>query len=624
MQENWSLSKLPPEGHQDVGMFFWEQYKISIEERERLNLHARWLENHRLWRSGAVNRGMHKKNAVVANLIFANVNRTVANLTAKQPSAEVISLDEAYLSDENGEVLLDEKGKPQKDDTDSKVTAHIQTWWNESEQELSLVDTCLNMEIYGPTFEKAVYNRPKKRADIVIVDPFAIVVPPGNYSDVNDMPYIGMAYPERPDAIETRFGLEAGSINTEDTYIVLGTEREDNRPTLSGSTANSSSLYGGATMHRRSGTNGSSETALIVELFVRDMSREVLAPAELDETGKEIAPEETGDLIYPGGIRLVTLTNDGSLVLRDRPNPNVNPALSREQQQNTYLFDHYPYWFATSYRDPSSIWGFAAAEQVGDLAEKISELITRMYKYVVRGMMPPLILPLDTGLTEDDVDNEAGLILTPISRESAHGIRFLDIPSLPADTIRLYDMMLGMFDRAYQIEDADRGDTPSRVIAASAIVALQERNAVLMKHKIRSVDYLIRQRGRAALSFLQNFGVLPETVKVGDDIDSITGVQLIDRKFKYVVESGSTIAQTSLQVQEQAMDLANNGHIDSQGLLEALNFPGWKEIVERMAENGGDLDKAAQAFIAAGIEPDVMNELLQLAMQPQGQPGGMM
>lgn len=620
--EKWSLSKLPPAGHPDVGPFFFDQYKIAIAERERLNLHTRWLENHRLWRAGAVNRGFQKKSTVTANLIFANVNRTVANLTAKNPSAEVISLDEAYLTDDQGNIIPDKDGNPQKDDTDAKVTSHIQTWWNESEQEISLVDSCLNMEIYGTTFEKAVYNLKKKRGEIVIPDPFAMVVPPGNYFDVNDMPYIGMAYPERPDAIETKFGLEDGTVNTEDTYSIFGLEREDNRPTLAGSTANSSSLYGGSTMHQRSGTNGTEDKALIVELFVRDMSMSEGKQAEFDAEGNEIASEVGSDLVYPGGIRFISLTNQGDLVLRDKANPNVNPALNRDQQANTYLFDHFPYWFATSYRDPSSMWGFSAAEQVGDLAEKIGELLTRMFKYVVRGMMPPLILPKDTMLTEDDVDNEAGLILTPVSRESAQGIRFLDVPSLPADVVRLYDMMLGLFDRAYQIEDADRGDTPNRVIAASAIVALQERNAVLMRHKIRSVDYLIRQRGRAELSFLQNFGVLPQTVKVGDEIDQLTGVSLIDRKFKYVVESGSTIAQTSLQIQEQAIDLANNGHIDNQALLEALHFPGAKEIIERMAENGGNLDKAAQAFIAAGIDPGVMQELMQLAMQTQGAPGG--
>jgi len=228
-----------------------------------------------------------------------------------------------------------------------------------------------------------------------------------------------------------------------------------------------------------------------------------------------------------------------------------------------------------------------------------------------------LVLPQDTGLTEDDVNNNPGLILTPLSGASASGIRYVDVPSLPSDTVRLFDMLMGIFDRVYQIEDADRGDTPNRIVAASAIVALQERNQVLMRHKIRQVDYLIRQRGRWAISFFQNFGVTTDPIKVDDEVTGIRGLDLIGRKFQYVVESGSTITQTSLQVQEQAIDFFDKGAIDKQALLEVSNFPNWRRIVERMAESGDVLDQAAQAFVAAGIPPETIQQLLDYARQPQ-------
>jgi hypothetical protein len=318
---------------------------------------------------------------------------------------------------------------------------------------------------------------------------------------------------------------------------------------------------------------------------------------------------------------VVTVTNQGALVLNDAPNPNVNPEIEREHQANTYLYDHFPFWSAVSYKDTTSIWGFAAAEQVGDLAEKVSELLSRMYRYLARVMLPPLIIPQDTGITEADVNNAPGLILTPVSSSAASSIRFVDVPSLPADTVRLYEMLLGTFDRVYQIEDADRGDTPDRIVAASAIVALQERNAVLMRHKIRAIDYLIRQRGRAAISFFQNFGVTVEPVKVGDALRPIKGTDTINRKFKFIVESGSTVPQTSLQIKEQALDLAKMGMIDNEALLETLQFPNWRRIVERRAEAGTQLEQAAQVFIQAGVDPAQMQQLVAVANQPQGGPG---
>lgn len=609
--EKWSLTNLPPEGHPDVGRWFWDNcFMASEEEKERLNLKSRWIENHRIWRGGAVQRSMRNKNAVTANLIFSNVQRTVANLTAKNPSAEVVSLDGAMKTDMSGNPVHDENGQPIPDDSEKKVTIRMKDWWNTTEQINILVDSAINMEIYGTTVEKAVLDPSTGDADVIVVDPYSYIIAPGNWATPNDAPYCGMATAMRPDEVEAMFDLEPDTVTPDDVYSTLGEDREENRPVITGTTVSAAaSLYGSKTTHVRNATRGSHDRALVVELFVRDNS-----------TGDTV-DEDTGEIVsikkYPGGIRIVTLANGGELVCADRANPNVNPEIPREYQVNTYLFDHFPYWTAVSYRDPSSPWGFSAAEQVGDLAEKVSELLSRMYRYLARVMLPPLVLPLDTGLTEDDVNNNPGLILTPQTGAAGSHIRYVDVPSLPSDTVRLFDMLMGVFDRVYQIEDADRGDTPNRIVAASAIVALQERNQVLMRHKIRQVDYLIRQRGRCAVSFFQNFGVTTDNIKVDDAVDGIRGIDLIGRKFQYVVESGSTITQTSLQVQEQAVDLADKGHIDSQALLETLNFPNWRAIVERMAERGDQIEQAANIFAQAGVPQETVAQLVQLARQSQ-------
>jgi hypothetical protein len=630
--DKWTLSKLPPAGHPDVGRWVWDNmYLVSEAEKERLNLKERWKENHRIFRGGSTHSSYRNKHQVTANLIHANIQRTVANLTAKNPSAEVVALDGAYVMDEFGEPVIDpETGQPVPDESSKKTTVYLKDWWNTSEQTNLLVDSALNMEIYGPVVEKARYNIVENQTEIISVDPFSFIIAPGNWTSVNDAPYCGDARAMRTDEVEEMFDLEPGAVITSEVHSLLGEDREDNRPGVSkkDSLNTSSTMYGAKTMHSRQNSRGSEDRALVVELWVRDNSteEEPIVDEEgnpvfdLDEEGNEI-PRTTTKKLYPGGIRVITVTNEGALVLSDMANPNVNTEIPWDQQTNAYLFNHLPYWSAVSYRDTTSFWGFAAAEQVGDLAEKMAEILSRMYRYLARVMLPPLVLPQDTGLTEDDVNNGPGLILTPISSQSGNGIHYLEVPSLPSDTVRLFEMLMGVFDRVYQIEDADRGDTPNRVVAASAIVALQERNEVLMRHKIRSVDYLIRQRGRAAISHLQTFGVTTEPIKVDEQITGIRGLDLLGRKFQYVVESGSTITQTSLQVQEQALDLLKLGAIDNQALLETLNFPGWRRIVERMAESGDALDQAAQQFVAAGVPQETVMQLLELARQQQfGQP----
>ena len=367
--------------------------------------------------------------------------------------------------------------------------------------------------------------------------------------------------------------------------------------------------------------------SLVVEVWVRDWSTEKKPVFEQQEVWNdeiqdfEVVDVQTGEEEvekYPGGIRLITVTNSGQKLLWDTPNPNVNPELDRESAEKTYLYKNFPFEYANSYEDSTSIWGFAAAEQVGPLNLKVDEIISRLVAYCRKALSPILIVPKGLGISEQKLSNQVNLVL-PHTPQMADAIRYVQVPPLPSDFIRTLQFLIDFFDRVYQIEDADRGEAPKGVIAASAIVALQERGAVLIRHKIRAVDSIVRFRGRCAISFFQNFGTEEEVFEVQDKPVKLLGIDLAGRRFEFVVESGSTVARTSLQTAEDAKALFQMGAIDQQALLETLNFPDWKDIVERMAE--GRLEEAMQILIQAGLPEDQAVMLLQALLQPQGGPG---
>lgn len=85
-----------------------------------------------------------------------------------------------------------------------------------------------------------------------------------------------------------------------------------------------------------------------------------------------------------------------------------------------------------------------------------------------------------------------------------------------------------------------------------------------------------------------------------------------------MVESGSTVARTSIQQQEQAMALYRDQAIDRQALLETINFPGWKQVVERVGE--GQLENALQILVQAGMEEEDAAQLKQYLMETQTGP----
>ncbi len=601
---------LPPEGDLDVGMFAYFLFYEAWQEKERLELPARWKHNHRLYR------GDHWKDTIrsqdnrfhtTVNLYFANVNRTVANVTARKPVAEVISVDGV------------------KDEIDKIFSEKLYKWYQETEQQDLLGTSALNMENYGITIEKGIYNYSKRRPEVIVVDPYAFFPAPGNYDDLDDCPYIVHAYPVPVETIERLFNVVG--VEAEDVVSIMGEDREENRPMPYGSRIGARNYPGNYTDTQWPSyqqRNYRERRALLCEVWVRDYSTvevEVEMPTVDIDTGDVVSMEITTRKMpkYPGGIRVITFTNHGRLVLKDRGNPNINGFLPTEFSSQSYLWDHWPFYKSNSYRDTTSLWGFSAAEQVGDLNFKINEILSRIASYIGRVTMPPLILPKDTDIPRGAINNKPGLVLQPASSLGSREIRFLQVPNLPSNFFDILKMYLGFFDRIYQIEDADRGESPGNVIAASAIYALQERNMVMIRKKVEAVDFLVRQRGRCAISFFQNFHITPETISLNDQSVTFRGVDHAGRKFNYVVESGSTYARSSLQTQEDAKALYQMGAIDRQALLEAMNYPDRNRILERVGE--GQLNQALQILVQAGMSQDEAMELRQQLMEPQGGPG---
>ena len=140
-----------------------------------------------------------------------------------------------------------------------------------------------------------------------------------------------------------------------------------------------------------------------------------------------------------------------------------------------------------------------------------------------------------------------------------------------------------------------------------------------MQAKTTSIDSLVEQRSRWAIGLWQNWGTKEEIIEVSDEPATFVGMDYIGRNFSYVVEAGSTTPRTSLQVQETAQALYTQGAIDRRALLEAVNFPKWKQIVERMGET--ELDTALQVLIDSGLPEETAIQLKQVLMQPQGGPG---
>jgi len=587
----YSLSSPPPADHPQLAKWVWNLFEDSFAEKERLGLMERWKSSYRLFRGNHWgNKARLDKDKVTVNLFFANVQRTVANITAKNPVAEVVDLD------------------GMEDQADEVFSMKMKKWWNETEQQASLCRSVLNNETYGITTEKAVWDPDKKEFKPVILDPYSYFPAPGYYENHQDIPYEIHAFAVPVHKIEETFGVD--DIVPDDVKTILGREdREQVRPNVVIADSGVGVVHD-QTKDTDLGCTDKNAEALVIECWIKDYSTHKVTA--LDELGNQV---ETEERIYPDGIRVISICNRDKF-LNDMPNPNINLELDQEAIQYTFAWGRKPFYKANSYEDTTSNWGFSAAEQTGDLNKKINEIVSRMVTYCNRALYPTLIVEKGCGITKSMINNKPGLVLMP-TRPNAR-IEYLPTPNLPSNFFDVLDLLMNLHDRIYQIEDADRGRAPASVTAASAIVSLQERNAVLIRHKIRATEFLCRQRGRWAMSFLQNFSVKLEQIKVGDDVHQFQGVALAGRRFNYVVESDSTIARTSAQDQEQAVGLYKLGAIDRTAVLSILGIKDRKQIIERMGET--QLDAALQTMIEAGLPEEQAMQLKQYLMQPQTGP----
>lgn len=607
-------------------------YEAARIEKERLNKPKDFINNYALYRSqqtqqqtqGRKGYSPSKKMITPINLYFANIERTVSNITARNPVGEVVDLD----------------GKC--DGTEKILSTVLKKWWKDTDQLPKIRHTARQMEIYGHTGEKPSWDKLRDVPDIDVVDPFGVFPAPGYWDKIDEeAPYIAFAYVDFVSKIESYYNIK--DIAKDEAYDLMGTEREKFKGDGYGAAQQSIGNYADAMVVARDKVQSEKtlERCLVIEVWIRDNSTTTQDTPIINAANGEQALDPLSGAplyerkkvpVYRDGIRKITIaktntkeSKSGIAVLDDSANPNLNPELPDEIAKNTYPWGRLPYYYANSYRDGISVWGFSAAEQVGDLLNKINLIFSKLIAYVVNVMTPPLIVQKNCGITkemiESSIQNSGRLLLMPTIPNAR--IEFMQIPNLPQTFFQVLDLIIKFFDRVYQIEDADRGVAPSGVIAAQAIVALQERNAVLMQSKTSSIDYLAEQRSRWAIGLYQNFGTKPDSVNVADETYEFFGVQFAGRKYNYVVESGSTTPRTSLQTQELAMQLYQQKAIGQQGLLEALNWPNWKEEIERTAES--QVDQALQILIQAGLpEPnaiEIRNFVMQSSVQTKNNGG---
>ncbi len=628
----WELTP-PPEGDAGVANWVWRRFQYMRAYRDKLELPALWLRCHELYRNK-----IFKKRApyslVPINLIFKTVNTLKSNLTDNKPRASFMPQGETPPEAANA------------------IQARYDYWWDHTRQQGVLQDSVGVSELYGFAVDKMTWDQDTNSGEGEVVtnrcDPFGIFLWPRTM-DIQDGP-IAHAEAMELGEIFDRWPEAEGKIKPDLVYSdMLGESRATNRASK---TRDLRPVGGFNDFYQSGEVDGKDQRgfelgqrALVIEFWCEDYtmewidprtgkrvkkSQELLQPLVHPETGEPLIDEataapymelaidpETGEPLqpveqskYPGFIRCITIASSGKLkvpyLLDDKPNPSINPVLPRAIATKSYLFDKKPFIKRLSYSDGLSEYGMTIVEQIEPLVMEISRKISQIAMHLHNQAISPLILPLDSGVKYDDVNNLPKRVWKPTTAATSQGIRFLQVPAISSDYLAYIELLMRLLEAITGLTEVSEGRRPTGITAAHAIAALQEKAQTVFREKIRNLDLYLEEQGRMFRSLDQNWHTAPLLLNYqggGDQEELINyiGIEFQD-EVAFHVEAGSTMPSNRAAQRQEMVELAKVGMIDQQALLEELKVPKHDEIIQRM--KAGPIGQALEKIAKTGLIDD--------------------
>lgn len=616
--EDWRLSP-PPAGDPGVGAWCWKIYEICRRHRDKQGLPQLWSRFHEMFR-GLIFRHKSKYGHIIANLYFKTINSLKANLTDNKPRASIMP---------HGET---------PDDIADAWQARYDIWWEKTKQQYNFQESVGKSETYGFQTDKMVFDPDQEgglgEVDTKRLDTFGVLLWPG-CQDIQDQPAmcelealeLGKIYEYWPDAI--------GKVKADPEYSeILGESRtytraNRSRQLRSFGTPTNFVIPEGTDQQPAEGSSMGLQRALIIRVWCKDNSIVWVNPAtgeEVDEgvqlppaiqtdpeTGQEVEVpvEAEPQLRYPGGIRCITITNKGKLVLDDQANPSVNPNLPRELTSQCYLFDKFPFIKRYSYSDDLSEYGLSILEQIEPLVFEVCKKLTMYGVHLGAQCRTPLILPQNCGVKRDEVNNLPARIWEPVMSMAQH-IRFLELPQATNDILNYVEMLIRLIDMITGLTDVTEGRKPKGIQAGVAISELQEKAQVVFREKIRNLDLYLEEQGRMFISLGQNWyteeRLLRYEGKKGPVQIPFRGIEAVG-ELDFHVEAGSTLPKNRATRQYQMIELSKAGMITPRTLLKEMEVPNADEEAARL--EAGPLGMALEKAKRSGLFDDATLQALE-------------
>jgi|LGOV01.1.fsa_nt_gb hypothetical protein len=320
---------------------------------------------------------------------------------------------------------------------------------------------------------------------------------------------------------------------------------------------------------------------LILECWCRDHTE---VADGTDEYGNEKKKKK-----YPRG-RVITVAPQPGIVLKDRQNP--------------YKDGKFPFVLFKDYDVPFKFWGSGDVEQLLSPQFSLNELNNAVIDNAKLTANSPWLVEKNAGIPRNSLTNEHGLV---IRHNPGTIVRRLEIPTMPNYIQAKIDEMKNDIESIAGIHNSTRGQAGDSVVAAQAILALQEAGQARIRLKVRIMEQSLAQLANMWYARMQQFWKSDRIVSMSDingklTQDTITP-QDLTADFDIIITAGSTMpvnrnAMLDLMIR-LGQTTAEDGlpMVDREAIMEFVPINNKQDVLARMQQRAeGQLNQEAEAM----------------------------
>ena len=382
-------------------------------------------------------------------------------------------------------------------------------------------------------------------------------------------------------------------------YIVYATYKNANQlkqmfpnkaSAIEGSRINMSELVA----NRDENDSQEENQVLVLEMWCRDWTT-------MDENVKDKQV-----LKYPKG-RVITCLPELGIILDDKKNP--------------YKDGKFPFVLMKNYDVPFKFWGVGEVEQILSPQIYINELTNQIIDNAKSTANMQWIIDKNSGIGQGKLTNRPGLV---IRKNPGSEVRRDTPPPMPTYVRETIDVMKADIQDISGVLDSLKGEKQTGVVAASAILALQEASQSRIRLKIKIMESNLSELANMVYSRMQQFWKLDRWVRItdieGNPLFREIGQRVLQNDYDLKVQAGSTMPVNKNAMMDLMIRLAQTNAedglpvVDRKAILEYLPVGDKKAITERFSELQAKQEQ--QQLEQQQAEQQLQQQ--QLAQQQQG------